>query len=98
MPGWTWIEEPPVYWTIIARTTWGHAAVTFILFFTVPLWARSTPDATHRLELRMISGHLYYLSPLIGWYIRNGVWIAFGLLGFLVLVMFIHRKKVRRTR
>jgi hypothetical protein len=43
-------------------------------------------------------GHLYYLSPGIGWYMNNDVLITFALLGILALIMFIHRDKIEWVR
>ncbi len=97
MPRFTWIGKPPLYWTIIAWAMMGQVAVSLVLFFTLPRWARSMPDASHPLELRMKGGHLYYVSPGMGWYINNYVWITFGLLGVLALTMFIHRDRVQRV-
>jgi len=102
MPGggryqWQWVDKP-LYWTVIAWTMMGHIAVSLVLFFSLPQWARSMPEASHPIELRMKGGHSYYLSPEMGWYINNDVWITFGLLGILALIMFIHRDRVRRVR
>jgi hypothetical protein len=102
MPGfghrYEWIGEPPLYWTVIAVAMMGNVAVSLILSYTLPRWARSIPDASHPIELRMKGGHLYYLSPGMGWYMNHDLWITFGLLGILALIMFIHRNKVERVR
>jgi hypothetical protein len=103
MPGaggshrWQWIGKPPLYWTVFLCAVFGNIATSLLLSFTLPRWARSIPDASHPVELRMKGGHLYYLSPEIGWYMNNDVWITFGLLGILALIMFIHRDKVERV-
>jgi hypothetical protein len=103
MPGggryrWQWIGKPPLYWTVLLCAMMGQVAVSLVLFFTLPRWARSISDALHPVELRMKGGHLYYLSPGMGWYMNNDVWITFGLLGILALIMFIHRDKIERVR
>ena len=101
MPGggvrYQWVDKPPLYWAIIACAMMGHIAVSLVLFFTLPRWTRSVPDASHPIELRMKGGHLYYLSPGMSWFMNNDVWITFGLLGILALIMFIHRDKVERV-
>jgi len=98
MPGgghrYQWIGKPPIYWTILALAMMGHIAVGLVLFFTLPRWARSIPDASHPIELRMKGGHLYYLSSGMGWYMNNDIWITFGLLGILALIMIIHHDKI----
>jgi hypothetical protein len=103
MPGsgahrWQWIEKPPLYWVIIFCAMMAHTALSEALSFSLSSWARSVPDATHATELRMKGGHVYYLSTGMGWYLNNDIWITFGLLGFLALIMFIHRNKIERIR
>ena len=71
MPGagryrWQWIGKPPLYWTVLLYAMFGNIAMSLLLFFTLPRWARSIPDATHPVELRMKGGHLYYFSRGIG--------------------------------
>jgi len=102
MPGrsrhqWQWIEKPPLYWTVLFCAMFGNIAMSLLLSSTLPRWARSMPDASHPVELRMKGGHLYYLSPGMSWYMNNDVWITFGLLGILALIMLIHRDKVERV-
>jgi hypothetical protein len=103
MPGgsrhqWQWIGKPPVYWTVIFCAMMAQVAVSLVLSFTLRRWARFVPDASHPIELRMKGGHLYYLSPGMGWYMNNDVLITFGLLGILALIMFIHRNTIERVR
>jgi hypothetical protein len=103
MPGgsrhqWQWIGKQPVYWTVICCGMMAQVAVSLVLSFTLPRWARSVPDASHSIELQMKGGHLYYLSPGMGWYMNNDVLITFGLLGILALIMLIHRDKIERVR
>jgi hypothetical protein len=98
MPRYQWIEKSPLYWTILFAITMAQIAVSLALFFTLPRWAQSTPDASHLVELRMKGGHLYYLSPGIGWFMNNDLWITFGLLGVLALIMVIQRDKIERIQ
>ncbi len=102
MPGgghrYQWIGKPPLYWTILFVVTMGHIAVSLALSFTLTRWARSMPDASHPIELRMKGGHLYYLSTGMSWYMNNDIWITFGLLGILALIMIIHHDKIERVR
>ena len=93
-----WIGEPPLYWKILFFLTLAEFAVGWVLLATLSTWARSAPDASHPIELRMRGGHSYDLSPGVGWYLTNDLWIFFGLLGILALIMFIHRDRVRRVR
>jgi len=93
-----WIEKPPVYWTVTFCAMIANVAVTLVLSFTLARWAQLVPDASHPIELRMKGGHLYYLSPGIGWYMNNDVLITFGLLGILALITFIHRDKIEWVR
>ena len=95
-PRYQWIGKPPLYWTILFGITIVQIAVSLALFFTLPQWARHVPDASHPVELRMKGGHLYYLSPGIGWFMNNDLWITFGLLGLLALIMVVHRDKIER--
>ncbi len=102
MPGgsrhrWQWIGKPPVYWTVLLCAMMAQVAVSLVLFSTLPRWARSVPDASHPIVLRMKGGHLYYLSPGMGCYMNNDVLITFGLLGILALIMFINRDKIERV-
>jgi hypothetical protein len=100
MPGgghrFQWIGKPPLYWSIIFVATMAHIAVSLVLPFTLTRWARAVPDVHHPIELRMKGGHLYYLSPGMGWYMNNDIWITFALLAILALIMLIHRDKVER--
>ena len=103
MPGgerywWTWIEKPPVYWAVIFCVAMAEFVVGWLLFETVPRWARSVPDASHPVELHMKGGHSYYLSPGLGWFLNNDLWIFFWLLGMLFLIMLLHRDKIERVR
>jgi|ERR1700730_2455132 len=103
MPGgsrhqWQWIGKPPAYWTVLLCAMMAQVAVSLVLFFTLPRWARSVPDASHPIVLRMKGGHLYYLSPGMGWCMNNDALITFGLLGILALIMLIHRDKIERVR
>jgi len=101
MPGgshrYQWIGKPPLYWTIILGVMMAQVAVSLVLSFTLPRWAHATPDSLHPIELRMNGGNMYYLSPAMGWYLKNDIWITFGLLAILALIMVIQRKKVERV-
>jgi hypothetical protein len=46
----------------------------------------------------MKGGHSYYLAPRLGWFLNHDLWIFFGLLGLLFLIMFVHRDRVERVR
>jgi hypothetical protein len=103
MPGsgryeWQWIGKAPIYWTIIFWIAMVEFVAGWVLFATLPRWARATPDAAHPVEMRMKFGHIYYLSAGIGWFMNNHLWIFFGLLGILALIMFLHRVRVQRIR
>lgn len=103
MPGsgahrWQWIGKPPLYWIFIFCAMMVQIAVSLFLFFTLPLWARSLPDVSHPIELRMKGGHLYYLSRTMAWYMNNDVWITVALLGILALMMVIHHDRIERIR
>ena len=65
---------------------------------TISHWARSVPDSSHSYEFRMKFGQHYYVSARVGWYLNNDLWIFFGLLGILALIMLIHRDKIERIR
>ncbi len=103
MPGvgryqWQWIGKPPVYWTVIFWITLAEFVIGWVLDSTLPRWARATPDSTHPVEMQMKFGHVYYLSPGIDWFVKNEMWVFFGLLGILILIMFFHRNKILRVR
>ncbi len=103
MPGggrhvWQWIGSPPRYWTVIFWIALAEFGVGWILLATVARWGRATPDAAHPVEIRMKFGHIYYASPEIGWFVKNDLWIFFGLLAILGLIMFLHRDRLERTR
>jgi hypothetical protein len=103
MPGagryqWQWIGKPPIYWTIIFGIAMVEFAVGWVLTATLPRWAAATPDAAHPVELRMKFGHIYYLGLRIGWFLNNDLWIFFGLLGLLALIMVLHHHKLERVR
>ncbi len=103
MPGggryqWQWIGKPPIYWTITFWITMAEFVVGWVMLVTLPRWGRATPDAAHPVEMRMKFGHIYYLSPEIGWFVKNGLWIFFGLSGFLPLIMLFHRDRLERVR
>jgi hypothetical protein len=95
--GYEWIGKVPWYWKILFYLSFAQFAVSWILLATISKWARSIPDSTHPVEFRMKFGHLYYLSPRLGWFMNNDLWIFFGLLGILFLILFIHRDRVRRA-
>jgi dipeptide/tripeptide permease len=91
--GWDWIGEPPLCWKIIFGVTIVQLVTGFILDATLPRWAQSTPDPQHPIEV-----HSHYLSPLLGWFVNNDLWIFFAMFGILALTMFLHRDKIQRIR
>lgn len=102
MPGvgryrWTWIEKPPLYWMVIFWAMMGEFIVSWVLFDTLPRWGKPVPDASHPVELHMKGGHSFYLSPGLGWFLKNDLWIFFAMLGILFLTMFVHRNKIERV-
>jgi len=103
MPGggryqWQWIGKPPIYWTIGFWLAMAEFVVGWVMFVTLPRWGRTTPDTVHPIDIRMKFGHTYYLSPKIGWFVNNDLWIFFGLLGLLSLITLFHRDKLERVR
>lgn len=101
MPGgghrYEWIGKAPWYLRTVFWNAFGEFAVGWFLGMTLSKWARSTPDTGHPVELKMRFGHVYYLSPRLGWFLNNDLWIFFGLLGLLALIMVLHRDKLGRV-
>jgi hypothetical protein len=95
---WIWREKPPWYFTAIFFLMMLEFALGWILFATLPKWASSLPDRAHPAALHMKGGHTYYLSPRLGWFLNNDLWIFFGLLGTLFLITFLHRDQIERIR
>ncbi len=101
MPGgghrYEWIRKPPWYWKTLFLITVAEFIVGFLLGITLPYWAQSVSDFSHPVELRMKGGHSYFLSPWLGWYMNNDLWVFLGLLGLLALIMVMHKNWVRRV-
>ncbi len=101
MPGgghrYDWTGEAPLYWKTLFFVTVTEFVAGFLLGITLPYWAHSAFDFAHPVELRMKGGRNYFLSPWLGWYMNNYLWIFLGLLAFLVLIMIIQRDKGRRS-
>ncbi len=91
--GWDWVNQPPLYWRLILWIAMVELGVGLILDATLPHWAQSIPDRQHPIE---VDSH--YLSPAVGWFIHNDLWIFFALFGILALTMFLHRDKIQRIR
>lgn len=59
------------------------------MMFTISHWASQSPTSGHYSELHMMGGITYYLSPRIGWYMNNALWLFFGGFGVFFLVGFL---------
>ena len=75
MPKYEWIGGIPRYWKIVFYLMAAEFSVGFIFGITAPLWARQIQDASHSFALRMKGQGTFYLSPRLGWFMSNYLWI-----------------------
>ncbi len=68
----------------------------FGLLFTVSWWASASPDALHSYRIPFRDGAIYFVQPLLGWYL-NVRWIGVGLLALLVLLLVLKRGQLERS-
>jgi len=67
------------YWKTLFLITVAEFIVGFLLGITLPYWpVRLRLFAS--LELRMKGGHSYFLSPWLGWYMNNDLWVSLACL------------------
>jgi len=72
-------------------------AVDWLLTFTIDRWARQSPTANHWYQYRM-GGRTYYLSPSIGWYLDNDLWIYLGAIAMFFVLSLVYGVRWKRVR
>jgi hypothetical protein len=103
MPGAGRIQfEPtkPLPWlaVVLIIATFTDFVVDWLLMFTINRWAHQFPTPGHWYEFRMKFGRTYYLSPFIGWYLDNNLWIYFGGFALFFLIAFLYGVRWKRVR
>src|SRR5579859_531103 len=93
-----WMQGLPWYWRILFWITMADFVVGWALMATISKWAQIVPDAEHPVELKMKFGSFFYLSPRLGWFMNNYLWIFFGLFVLLTLLTFTNGNRLRRVR
>src|ERR1700686_3511419 len=65
-------------------------AVSFILMLTIDRWANKFVTGGHWYQFHMKGGTTYYLSPGLGWYMDNDIWLGFGGLALFFLITVLY--------
>ena len=73
-------------------------AVSWLMMLTIDRWARRFPTPGHWYQFHMMGGRTYYLSPAVGWYLDNDLWIYFGAFGLFFLISFLYGVRWKRVR
>jgi hypothetical protein len=82
---------------VVLVVTFADFAVDWLLMMTINGWAHQSPTLNHSYQFHM-NGSTYYLSPSVGWYLDNGVWIYFGGFALCFLIAFLYGVRWRRVR
>jgi hypothetical protein len=72
--------------------------IGWLLLLTINQWAHQFPTSGHSYQFHMKGSRTYYLSPSIGWYLDNDLWIYFGGFALFLLVAFLYGVRWRRVR
>jgi hypothetical protein len=75
-----------------------NLAIMWSLMATIDRWASRFPTAGHWHEFLMMGGVTYYLSPGMGWYLDNDLWIGFGLFALFFLIAHLGGVRWKRVR
>jgi hypothetical protein len=81
---------------VVLILTFIQFVVSMVLISTIDRWAKTFLTPGHWYQFRMMGGVAYYLSPGIGWYMDNDLWIYFG--GFALFFLIAHFGGVRWKR
>jgi hypothetical protein len=102
MPGWgrRWEPTKPLPWLAIAILIFALVdfAVDWLVTLTIDRWARQFPTANHWYQFHTTGGRTYYLSPSVGWYLNNDLWIYLGAIGLCFLIPFLYGVRWKRVR
>lgn len=95
---WGW--DPKGWAAVAVYTTFAVLMINFLgefgAGFAIPRWCPTRPDAMHSYAIRFKGGSVYFVQPWLGKYFVYGFWAHFILLGFIFLLMWLHRNEVER--
>ena len=102
MPGWGGYKyettKPlPSLAVVTLVLTFTNFVVGALLTFTINRWAHQFPTAGHLYQFRMKFGRTYYLSPPLGWYLDNFLWIYFGGFALFFLIASLYGVRWKRV-
>ena len=69
----------------------------WLLGITSRWWAPQSPDAIRSYTVHFKGGIVYYYRPAVGWFVENGIFLLFALLGVMLLIMWFNRDQVERV-
>ena len=100
MPGgkyrWEFTGRNPPLLVLLSLLLLINTFAVFIIAFSLPYLGTDRVDPAHLVPIQLKGGQVYFLSPLVGWYAKNCIWIQFGLLGLIFGLMFtVYRKQIR---
>jgi glycerol-3-phosphate acyltransferase PlsY len=88
----------PVVFRIVFLAAVTLFATMWAIGITSPWWAPQTSGPSHPVGVQF-KGHVTYFYPApVSWLLKYGLWVFFGLLGVLALIMWRHRAEVHRVR
>jgi hypothetical protein len=93
---WRFKEKTPLWFKLVAGLLMADAAAHFFLAATVSWWASPIRDAMHRRPLPFRDGVVYFVSPVVGWYV-SAWWIGVGLFILLIGLLVANRDQLQRA-
>lgn len=90
----------PLPWlaVVVLVLTFADFVVDWLLMMTINRWAHQFPTLGHSYQFHMRDSRIYYLSPSVGWYLDNNLWIYFGGFALFFLISFLYGVRWRRVR
>jgi hypothetical protein len=92
-----WIGKPTVYWTVLVILVFLVDGTFLSENLILPRIGSQTPNAAHPYAL-LTNGRAHYVSPSVGWFFHNALWISWISLFLLFAIMFVKREQVRKAR
>jgi hypothetical protein len=93
---WYWRRKPPKISNILAACLFTIIASGMLLLLTVPQWGHKKSDNSHTVAVQVAHEGIYYVGPLVGWFLNHWFVLVFFFLFLSGLVMILYRKDVRR--
>ena len=96
-PRYEFVGRAPLSFRIASVLAISVFMALWLLGFTSRWWAPQSADPTRPYAVRFRGGLVYYFRPAVGWFVENGLWLFFALLGVMLLIMWLNRGRVKRV-